>query len=211
MIVKVCGLREADNIRAVEATGADWLGFIFYPRSPRCVTTRPEYLPQNGMRVGVFVSPGFTDVMARVADYGLRAVQLHGETAPEMCRKLRERGLIVIRALPADDALNTAAQTYLDCTDYFLFDTPSPVYGGSGRNYDLSILHTYKGHIPFLLSGGIGPQSIEKLHHFSHPAWVGIDLNSRFETTPGVKDAALLHSFISNFRNHEPHQTTLQP
>ncbi|MDO4930139.1 MAG: phosphoribosylanthranilate isomerase [Bacteroidales bacterium] len=203
MIIKVCGLREADNIRAVEKTGADWMGFIFYPRSPRYVDARPDYLPEHATRVGVFVSPRFGEVMSRVREFGLNTVQLHGEATPEMCYKLRETGLRIIRALPANELLGEATHPYLGCTDYFLFDTPTPAHGGSGVSYDWSLLQHYTGHVPFLLSGGIGPQSLTALQSLSHPAWQGIDLNSRFETAPGVKDVAALQSFIEKIRNNE--------
>lgn len=201
MIVKVCGLREADNIRAVEQTGADWLGFIFYPRSPRFVPARPSYLPEKALRVGVFVSPRFGEVMARVAEFGLQAVQLHGEAAPELCRKLRETGLRIIRALPADERLALTTHPYLDCTDHFLFDTPTAAHGGSGESFDWSLLQRYTGHVPFILSGGIGPQSLPALLTLSHPAWQGVDLNSRFETAPGVKDAAAIQQFIQQLHH----------
>lgn len=200
LIIKACGLREADNIRDVAEAGADWLGLIFYDKSPRCVTRRPEYLPTDRILCGVFVSPTFTEVIRRVAEYSLNAVQLHGEAAPEMCRKLRERGLIVVRALPAEADLNDCAGPYAGSVNYVLFDTPTAAYGGSGRRFDLNLLNDYTAGIPFLLSGGIGPEAADDLAAFSHPMWRGIDVNSRFETAPGLKDAALLKTFITKIR-----------
>lgn len=196
MIIKVCGLREADNIRAVEAAGADWVGFIFYERSPRYVSEVPSYLPERALRVGVFVSPRYGEVMQHVEDYGLQAVQLHGEATPELCRKLRERGLIVIRVIPADERLSKRTGLYLNCVDYFLFDTPTMMHGGSGRTFNWSLLEAYTGSVPFLLSGGIGPDCVEALREFHHPRWVGIDLNSRFEKAAALKDTTLIKQFI---------------
>lgn len=200
MIVKVCGLRETDNIRDVEAAGIDWAGFIFYAPSPRCIHKVPDYLPARALRIGVFVSPTFGEVTRKVHQFGLQAVQLHGDVAPELCRKLRERKLIVVRALPADVHLNANAQTYTDCVDYFLFDTPTASYGGSGHHFDWQILHSYTGQKPFLIGGGIGPDDLPALHQFHHNVWAGIDLNSRFETAPGRKDIQAITQFITSFR-----------
>ena len=204
MIIKVCGLRDAANVRAVKEAGADWLGFIFYEGSPRVAPLLPpEGLPKDGFRVGVFVNPTFSDILMQEATYRLQAVQLHGRIYPEMCRKLKERGLTVILAIPATGDLNAATKPYCNTrsVDYFLFDTPTPQYGGSGKAYDRSMLHTYTGHVPFLLSGGIGPDSLDELLHFHHDAWAGIDLNSRFELAPGLKDARALHTFIQQLRS----------
>lgn len=189
-------MREADNIRAVEEAGADWIGFIFYEHSPRYVSDVPQYLPERAVRVGVFVSPRYGEVMQRVRDFGLQAVQLHGEATPELCRKLREHGLLVIRALPADNQLQAKTGLYLRSVDYFLFDTPTMTHGGSGRSFNWSLLHGYTRHIPFFLSGGIAPDSAAALRAFHHPQWAGIDLNSRFERVAAVKDAALIRQFI---------------
>ncbi len=197
MIIKVCGMRDAENIRAVEQTGADWMGFIFYPKSPRYVDKVPNYLPQNMKRVGVFVNPTFRQVMEQVNNFGLHAVQLHGNVLPDMCQTLRERALIVIRALPAVSTFVADTAEYMDKVDFFLFDTPTLKFGGSGRTYDWQLLQRYNGPTPFLLSGGLSPHSIEQLHAFSHPFLAGYDLNSGFETEPGLKDATALQTFIS--------------
>lgn len=130
MIIKVCGLRDADNIRAVEEAGADWTGFIFYPRSPRFVSEVPTYLPQHAKRVGVFVHPQFRDVVEKVKAFGLQAVQFHGTASPDMCQTFRERGLTVIRALPATDDFVAETAEYTHKIDYFLFDhTYTQVWG----------------------------------------------------------------------------------
>ena len=169
MIIKVCGLRDADNIRAVEEAGADWTGFIFYPRSPRFVSEVPTYLPQHAKRVGVFVHPQFRDVVEKVKAFGLQAVQFHGTASPDMCQTFRERGLTVIRALPATDDFVAETAEYTHKIDYFLFDTPTLKFGGSGKQYDWLLLQRYLGPTPFLLSGGLSLQSVEALRHFHHP------------------------------------------
>ncbi len=200
MIIKVCGLREADNIRAVEQAGADWAGFIFYPSSPRFVDTVPGYLPDSCRRVGVFVHPTYREVKQRVKQFGLQAVQLHGKASAEMCRCFRDEGLTVIRALPAVDTFVADTAEYVGSVDYFLFDTPTLRFGGSGRSYDWSLLSRYPGPTPFLLSGGLSPQSVDELRKFRHPCLAGYDLNSGFETAPGVKDAAAVAQFVAAMR-----------
>ena len=200
MIVKVCGMRDPENIRQVERTGADWMGFIFYPRSPRYVAERPAYLPQRMRRVGVFVNAEEADIRRHIADYGLEAVQLHGQERPELCAALRKGSTTVIKAFRLKTAAEAAATAdYEGAADYFLFDTPTEAFGGSGHRFDWSLLDHYRGKTPFLLSGGIGPDSLDALSRFHHPCWAGIDLNSGFETAPARKDAEQLTLFIELF------------
>ncbi len=208
MIVKVCGMREPANILAVEQQVApDCMGFIFYPKSKRYVRSVPAYMPASCDRVGVFVNAEPNDILERVCDYGLHAIQLHGEESPEFIAELRRRlpdRMVVIKALSTEAdtsaSLDARLEPYFPWVDFFLFDTPTDAYGGSGQQFDWSDLETYHGPVPFLLSGGIGPDSIEALRAFRHPRWVGIDLNSRFESAPAVKDVPALQSFVQQFR-----------
>lgn len=202
MIIKVCGMREPENIRAVEKTGADWMGFICYEGSPRFVADTPACLPERCRRIGVFVNAGFKQITARAEALGLDYLQLHGTESPELCLELRCHGFHLIKAFAPhtpEDFERTVP--YLPLCDYLLFDTPSAGYGGSGKAFDWSLLRFYHGDVPFLLSGGIGPESLEALRHFHHPQWAGIDLNSGFETAPAVKDAEKLKTFIETIRN----------
>ena len=163
MIVKVCGLTEAENIRQVEQCGADLLGFICYDRSPRFVPRAPAYLPQTAQRIGVFVNATQAYILHRVAELGLHGVQLHGAEPPALCRALRREGLTVIKAFalrrPED---LTATEGYTDVCRYFLFDTPTPRYGGSGRAFDWALLSHYRGTVPFLLSPPLGRHRLEQ-------------------------------------------------
>ena len=197
MIVKVCGLREGQNIRDIEAAGADWIGFIFYKASPRYCAVRPDYLPERAVRVGVFVEPTYGEIIEKVAEYGLQVVQLHGAVCCEQARKLRERGITVVRAISATEQAIKEAALWWGCADYLLFDTPTEDHGGSGRHFDHELLTHYSGNIPFILSGGIGPEDAATLLQTPLPAMVGVDINSRFETAPGVKDAAKVKQFIA--------------
>jgi len=134
-------------------------------------------------------------------------VQLHGHETPEFCRSIKEEGLKSGRALQIIKAFGVApdepfphTEDYEADCDFFLFDTRCPTAGGSGRTFDWDVLQNYHGHTPFFLSGGIGPDNANRLRSFSHPAWAGVDLNSRFETTPALKDVGLLADFIKDLR-----------
>jgi len=206
MIVKVCGMRETDNIRAVEACGIDWMGFIFYDASSRFVDTKPSCLPETVKRVGVFVNTEVETILQTVMMFGLDIVQLHGTGTSEICRVLKAHGITVIKAISIrcpEDILTSIK--YDGVCDYFLFDTHCATYGGSGRSFDWSILADYDKNTPFLLSGGITPAHLDALRSFHHPKWVGIDLNSGFEIKPAVKDPHLLQPFIDAFRAMHPY------
>lgn len=207
-LIKVCGMREAENIRAVEALGVDWLGFIFWPGSSRYVSERPAYLPEKAKRVGVFVDADVDDVLRHAADYRLDLVQLHGHESADYIRQLRRSvgaSLPIIKAISVSSSEDMAlCSAYMNVVDYFLFDTKSPGVGGSGRQFDWTVLEAYDGSVPFLLSGGIGPDDAARLNAFRHPLLAGIDLNSRFELRPGFKDTNKLKSFL-----YEQDQPTL--
>lgn len=201
MIVKVCGMKFPENIRQVARCGADWMGFICYEKSPRFIgTEKPESTPRQ-KRVGVFVNSDKAYILDHANKWDLQMAQLHGNEPPELCRQLREAGLQVIKAFQANEEnLVSKTEAYAPFCDYFLFDTPCNNYGGSGLSFQWELLSLYKGTTPFLLSGGIRPESLQALSGFRHPLWAGIDLNSGFETQPAQKDAASLHSFITRFK-----------
>lgn len=200
MIVKVCGMSDAVNIRLAEQLNIDWMGFIFYPPSPRYVERRPDYLPQRQRRVGVFVNADEAFILSRISLFGLQLLQLHGHETPRQCRSLREAtGLSVIKAFSVKSAADVAeTRHYEGAADYFLFDTPTPGVGGSGRSFDHSLLDHYTGTTPFLLSGGLGPDSVSHILALRHPRMAGIDLNSRFETAPGIKSIHRLQQFLQS-------------
>ena len=207
MIVKVCGMREAENIRAVEALGVDWMGFIFWEHSSRCVSQRPAYLPTRAKRVGVFVDESLDVVCQHVEAFGLDVVQLHGSESPAYLRDLRsscDARLLIVKAFSIatrDDLLLTSL--YEGLADYFLFDTKAQLVGVNGRKFDWSVLAHYDGSTPFLLSGGIGPDDASRLSAFSHPRLAGIDLNSRFEISPALKNVELLKQFLYDIQQNQ--------
>ncbi len=205
-MIKVCGMREADNIRQVEALGIDWLGFIFWPKSSRFVHERPAYLPANAKRVGVFVDADIEVVRETAAAYCLDIIQLHGKESPSYIKQLRslcsDHVAVIIKAFniaTPEDLKQT--EPYEGPTDYFLFDTKAKMVGGNGTQFDWTVLNDYQGNTPFILSGGIGPDDAEKVKAFHHPMLAGIDLNSRFETVPAHKDVNLLRTFIETIKN----------
>lgn len=208
MRVKVCGMRSPQNIQAVARLEIDWMGFIFYERSPRAIPDDqlPETLQlpagRQIRRVGVFVDASAERIVSTCRRYGLDVVQLHGHESPELCHTLQKRGYGVIKALPiGDDPTDLAATAaYEGRVDYFLFDTRCAGYGGSGQAFDWSLLARYEGETSFLLSGGLRPESLGALRAFQHPRLAGIDLNSGFESAPGIKDVQRLRTFIKQLK-----------
>ena len=290
-LIKVCGMRDAQNIREVATLGVNLIGLIFYPKSPRYVESisldagiipdysslTPDPLPEGEGRnmldkqlkeeetkgetrnkqpvsaqlkstqskapfnkvttplslgegqgdeaveghggeaaipkfVGVFVNDMPQNIVTAVYNYHLSYVQLHGDESPVMIDNLR-RTLVpdiapqikIIKAISVSSAEDLKrCEQYEGHVDLFLFDTKCKGYGGSGQKYDWSVLEAYTGQTPFLLSGGIGPDDIDRLRDFHHAQCVGIDLNSKFETAPGMKDAEMLKKFINSLNKPHP-------
>ncbi len=197
-------MRDPENIRKVEELAVDLMGFIFWSKSSRNVSEMPSYLPTRQKRVGVFVDADIKEVTEKAKEYALDLIQLHGKETPDYIQRLRslcpqrgDRATAIIKALNIADAEDLAQTAqYEGIVDYFLFDTKSKMVGGNGTQFDWSVLQAYQGDTPFILSGGIGPDDAEKVKNFQHPMCAGIDLNSRFETAPALKDIQLLNHFI---------------
>lgn len=238
MIIKVCGMRETDNIREVAELGVDMMGFIFWPESPRFVKMIsaqagiiPDYSEERlrnmrqgqepssttvcrPKRVGVFVDEMPQSIVTRVYNYDLDYVQLHGNESVVMIENLKRTlvpdiapNIKIIKALSIREKDDVKRwRDYEGAADMLLFDTKCKTVGGSGEQFDWSVLETYDGNIPFLLSGGIGPDDAERVLKFSHPQFAGIDLNSRFEISPALKDVEKLKSFIQTIRQYEQNQ-----
>ena len=212
-LIKVCGMRDAANIRAVDQLFAELstvscqlspvlMGFIFWEKSSRYVSERPAYLPEHCKRVGVFVDAPFDAILQKAEDFGLDYIQLHGHETPEYLRVLRSvcgDSIAIIKAFNIATTADLAAtQPYAGLADLFLFDTKGKSVGGNGKKFDWSVLADYDGETPFLLSGGIGPEDAEAVNRpLSMSNCLGIDLNSRFETAPALKDINALRRFLS--------------
>lgn len=197
-------MRDSENIRAIEQTKADLMGFIFHPKSPRFVASLPEYMPKKQKRVGVFVNASPEQILAKAQKFSLEYIQLHGDEPPAFCSELKNRGIKVIRAqriANADDIIR--AESY-NMADLMIFDTKTELYGGSGKKFNWQLLENYKGCVPFLLSGGIRSDTFEEIKAFFHPQFAGIDLNSGFEISPALKDVGKLNNFIEKIKGMRP-------
>ncbi len=201
MIIKICGMRDAQNIREVDTLRPTMMGFICWDGSSRNVSECPAYLPQC-IRVGVFVEPTMSLIRTKVNQLSLGRIQLHGNESPEFCQQVvRETGLPIIKAISVKTAEDIEKfRSYVGIADMFLFDTKCKTKGGSGEQFDWDILHHYDGDVPFLLAGGIGPNDADRLKAFQHPRMLGIDINSRFEIRKALKDINALSVFIHKIR-----------
>lgn len=207
-------MRDADNIRDISALGVDMIGLIFYPPSPRYVQQFssgagiiPDYAPDMGktpLRVGVFVDDMPQNIVTRVYNYKLDYIQLHGNEPRETLENLRatidpdiKPNIKIIKAISVSSAEDIKKyKEYVGAADLFLFDTKCKTVGGSGEQFDWQVLQAYDGDVPFLLSGGIGPDDAERIRNFHHPKCIGIDLNSKFEIEPALKDVEKLKQFL---------------
>jgi phosphoribosylanthranilate isomerase len=199
--IKVCGMRDPDNLERVCSLGPDFVGFIFYRGSKRFVGDRPDPLlfdlvPPEISRVGVFVNEELASLKKLFGKHSLNMVQLHGHESPEYCRQVMEAGIPVIKALAPDSLL----KDYAGAVQYFLFDTPGAGWGGTGKKFDWKLLEgrSIPGH--FLMSGGIGPEDAAAIRQLGHEKLRGVDVNSRFELSPGVKDIRLLEEFMKELK-----------
>ena len=207
-------MRDADNIRDISALGVDMIGLIFYPPSPRYVQQFssgagiiPDYAPDMGktpLRVGVFVDDMPQNIVTRVYNYKLDYIQLHGNEPRETLENLRatidpdiKPKIKIIKAISVSSAEDIKKyKEYVGAADLFLFDTKCKTVGGSGEQFDWQVLQAYDGDVPFILSGGIGPDDAERVRNFHHPKCIGIDLNSKFEIEPALKDVEKLKQFL---------------
>jgi phosphoribosylanthranilate isomerase len=252
MEIKVCGMREADNIRDLIQLPIDYMGFIFYEKSARYVSLKPELKEnkrfQDIKKVGVFVNANIDFVLQKIKEFDLKAVQLHGKETPQYIKELKvKQGRLKINELKTyksllevetsklenkksdltnfeqkldtielqlerihltfqleiwkvfsiDDSFNfKETEPYEQVADKFLFDTKTPQHGGSGQKFNWDLLNNYTGQIPFFLSGGISAADTEEVKNIQHPQFYGLDLNSKFEVSPALKDTRMLHKFL---------------
>lgn len=204
MKVKVCGLTVSENIQAADLLGADYLGFIYYSKSKRFSSILKEDIEAcRAKKVGVFVNSPLSDVLEQINKSALDVIQLHGEESVQYCKELRKynQEVELIKAIPIQDKRSLKqVEPYLDVANYLLFDTACLSRGGSGVKFDWTILDEYKGTLPFFLSGGLGVEDVMCLKKWKHPFLYGVDINSRFEIKPGVKDINVLNTFIKKLR-----------
>ncbi len=209
MKIKVCGMKYQKNIRELEALHPDYMGFLFYSGSKRYVTTELPEVDSPIDKIGVFVNQDVTEVLGRIRSHGLAGVQLHGEERPDYIEKLRTQltgsDVKIIKAFPVGDAMDwQPIKSYEPFCDYFLFDTKGKDRGGNGVQFNWDLLSGYPLKTEYFLSGGIGPQDIDPLKEFCSSGKSelchSIDVNSRFELFPGMKDIEKLKTFIQDFK-----------
>lgn len=207
-IIKVCGMRESQNIRDVISLRPDYIGFIFYAPSKRnAIGIEKEIfneIPEYTIPVGVFVDSSIEEISNVTSFYGIRTVQLHGKETPEMCMELKKRDYKIIKAFPISseqDDIFDQMRDYVGGVDLLLFDTAGKMHGGNGIKFDWSILRNYPLEIPYILSGGISMEDLYILKQSLPHRCIGIDVNSRFEIEPGLKDVHLLENFIKEYKS----------
>ena len=204
LTIKVCGLREQANTEAVAGLMPDYIGLIFYDRSPRYFSgwSQPPRLSTNIKKVGVFVNAEQAFIREKVTQYSLSVIQLHGDELPEFAASLGDLGCNVWKAIPIETVRSfETVKSYAGAVNAVLFDTKTPERGGSGKQFGWDILNSYLDEIPFILSGGISLDDVDRILQIKHPYLMGIDINSKFEIAPGVKDAFLIQTFISAIKN----------
>lgn len=212
MRIKVCGMTSVDQVWELDEMGVEFAGFIFYPNSPRYVyrfTPKQEIRKIKGKninKVGVFVNAPVEEVLQAVDDCGLYIVQLHGDETPKYVEKIANYVTVVKTfRLREDDNVPWKVKDYMDIADMFLFDTEGAGYGGTGRKFNWELLKGLNIGKPFFLSGGIGPADIDRLHEFAQEPVAkdlfSIDVNSQFETAPGIKNMDMLRDFMDKIKN----------
>lgn len=210
MNTKVCGITQIRQLHQLEGLDIDFAGLNFYEKSPRYMLDKIPGKDLQGTdfdmkKVGIFVNQDYEDIMKIIEDYHLDTVQLHGDETPELCEQLSEdTEVIKVFRIPSKSKvdIDKLVHPYDAVCDYYLFDASSKdeSFGGTGLHFDWDILAKSKIEKPFFLSGGIGREDVEKIKKFKHPDFYGVDLNSKFEKSPGVKDMSLILDFVQKMR-----------
>lgn len=196
--IKICGMKFHENILEVGALLPDFMGFIFWGKSSRYFDGEIPMLPKSIKKVGVFVDESFEILVSKIEKYNLNCIQLHGNESVEFCQKLKEIPIEIIKVFSIKDNFDfEILNEFEGVCDYFLFDTKGKLPGGNGTTFDWNLLKKYPSNKPFFLSGGIGIEEIKLLKEMNLPIY-GIDVNSKFETEPGLKNIELLTSFQSH-------------
>ncbi len=192
MKIKVCGLKHPENINQVAGLLPDYMGFICYDLSPRFISKLPSQvlkaLPDSVSKTAVFVNETKETITNLIDRFGFDVIQLHGNESPEFCMYFKQK-VKVFKAFGVDEDFDfNQLITYTNSVDFFMFDTKTEGHGGSGKTFNWEILNNYKLDIPFFICGGLSLNNIEKVKEIKHPQFYGVDLNSRFEVEPGIKD-----------------------
>ncbi|PHR44616.1 MAG: N-(5'-phosphoribosyl)anthranilate isomerase [Fluviicola sp.] len=201
MKIKVCGMRDHQNIKALdEIREIDFIGHIFTKNSPRFIggNQLKSHLPS----FGVFVNSPKHEIENAASEYRLNYIQLHGDESPEFSKSINESVKPVVKVFAISDKQDfKKTRDYEDCCAYFLFDTKTKLRGGSGEKFNWNFINEYKGKTPFFLSGGISSGDVQAIKEIQHPLFFGIDINSRFETKPGLKNIEEINLFVKELKS----------
>ena len=204
MIVKICGIKDEDNLEELSELKFEMIGLNFYPPSKRFLSyDRTDFIdgiPSHIRKVGVVVNENIDKVYSLVTDFELDDIQLHGSESISYCEEVAEF-CNIIKAFGIEEGMDIdeLVEGYEMCS-YLLFDTKSKNHGGTGRKFDWNTLDSYTGLTPFLLSGGIGPADYEQILELEHSSLVGVDINSKFEIEPGIKNIDLIAEFLEEIK-----------
>jgi phosphoribosylanthranilate isomerase len=205
--IKVCGMKYPDNISALSDIKPDYMGFIFYPSSKRFIGLDFQKSDLNAIdkeiiKTAVFVNAHLHEVVEFGNLYGFKTIQLHGSETPEFCELLKEQGFKIIKAFGVDEDFDfKTIESFVNSVDFFLFDTKTKEYGGSGQVFNWEVLDNYHLEKPFLLSGGLSLDNLTSIKKIENPYFYGVDLNSKFEIEPGLKDIEKLELAFKILRN----------
>lgn len=207
MKIKICGIQNPENMRQIAEMHPDYMGFIFYPPSPRYALpflNEEDFnnIPKTIKKIGVFVNENPETILEFVEKFNLDGVQFHGDESPDDIYRFRNIGLILLKAFGINDDFDfNKLNEYEHSVDYFLFDTKTPQYGGSGQKFNWDILKNYSSSKPFLLSGGVGLDELEDVLNIRDLPIYGVDLNSKLEVSPGLKDIEKVKQAIKIIRH----------
>ncbi len=211
MKIKVCGIKDLEQLKELNELEIDYTGMIFYPASQRSVLNhlhgkeiRKLNLPVQ--KVGVFVNDPLEEVFRQISEFGLDMVQLHGDETAVYCNQVSDHVNLIkaFRVGETQTEIDRMVKEFEEVCDYYLFDKGSMgIYGGTGQKFDWNVLKDAEINKPFFLSGGIEYEDLEALENFRHPYFYGIDINSRFEISPGIKDMHKVRDFVQRIREYE--------
>lgn len=207
--IKVCGMSDPLNARKIAEAKPDFMGFIFYPGSPRYVGGEPDMalfrnIPSGIQKTGIFVNEDTDKILDLTLRTGLEMIQLHGNESPDYCSSLRSSGLKIIKAFNITEYFDfEVLKPFMPGCNYFLFDSKTQKFGGSGVKFNWDKLAEYYLDKPFFLSGGIGPEDTRLIKTFENRGFFAVDVNSRFETAPGIKNVTLVKTFIDEIKNNQ--------
>jgi len=209
MKIKVCGNTDVEQLKELDYLKIDFAGIIFYEQSPRYALKNlcgkdVKELELALTKVGVFVNATEEEIMQRVDEFGLDMVQLHGDETASFCNRISDHIKVIkaFRINDSDTSIDWLVNEYDEMCDYYLFDKGSAgLYGGTGKKFNWNLLENAAINKPFFLSGGIERSDADALKKFNHPFFYGVDVNSRFESVPGIKNIELIKEFVIELQN----------